>query len=406
MGNILNLIYDDINVTQVFLKDYMESYLSISNYKLVHIDDIESVKDENSIYLYFHFDYLINQINLFGGLPLSEDVIQKMHQYPKLYVVFLNDSESDTDDAIRLVDIEIKRNNLNSNRFYISNWNQSLHESKERHNSEINVHIFNRGDHIMAGNFIRHGCDFVEDKEFLFMNLNRNIKNHRFLFLCFLKKYNILDDTDWSWLRGFEMKVDAFKSQHGELLPDWYYFQIFDKSQIDNLKPEIEYIRSVDIKKSKLEQDVQIDFPPYHLDWEKMWELNPYKNSYINIVGETNYLNENVVVICEKTYTPLYFCQIPIFLASPGHVKKIKELYGFDLFDDLINHDYDNEPDHGKRMLMVLDEVKKLHSNKEQVIEFYKNNKERLLSNKNKFYELKNRVQLDVDFFNGIANKI
>jgi hypothetical protein len=51
------------------------------------------------------------------------------------------------------------------------------------------------------------------------------------------------------------------------------------------------------------------------------------------------------------------------------------------MFDDLINHSYDSEPDWKKRMFLVLNEIKRLNDNKDLVIDFYKKNKSRFENN-------------------------
>ena len=43
-------------------------------------------------------------------------------------------------------------------------------------------------------------------------------------------------------------------------------------------------------------------------------------------------------------------------------VKKVKEEYDLFLFDDLIDHSYDNEPDDSKRFNMVFNELNRLKS--------------------------------------------
>ena len=49
--------------------------------------------------------------------------------------------------------------------------------------------------------------------------------------------------------------------------------------------------------------------------------------------------------------------QIPIFLATPGHVNIVRDL-GFDLFDDIIDHSYNNKQVHNYN-LKVLSVLKK-----------------------------------------------
>jgi hypothetical protein len=69
-------------------------------------------------------------------------------------------------------------------------------------------------------------------------------------------------------------------------------------------------------------------------------------------------------------------------VATKGHVKFIKETYGFDLFEDLVDHSYDNEPNIKKRLMMVYDEIKRLNDNKESVIKFYSENQHRFEKNR------------------------
>jgi hypothetical protein len=57
--------------------------------------------------------------------------------------------------------------------------------------------------------------------------------------------------------------------------------------------------------------------------------------------------------------------------------------YDLDFFDDLINHDYDNEQDDTKRLNMVIDEIKRLSKIKEEIKRYYTDNKQRLINNHN-----------------------
>jgi hypothetical protein len=61
----------------------------------------------------------------------------------------------------------------------------------------------------------------------------------------------------------------------------------------------------------------------------------------------------------------------------------MRKTWEFDFFDDLIDHSYDLERDHAKRLLMVSNEIKRLHDNKEIVIDFIKNKENRLIHNHN-----------------------
>lgn len=63
--------------------------------------------------------------------------------------------------------------------------------------------------------------------------------------------------------------------------------------------------------------------------------------------------------ITEKTYKALSWYQLPIWYAVPGLVARIRE-QGFDVFDDVIDHSYDNVHDGWERMEKMLLELQRL----------------------------------------------
>lgn len=67
---------------------------------------------------------------------------------------------------------------------------------------------------------------------------------------------------------------------------------------------------------------------------------HPLYKSLISVVNETNGYDHTGIFLTEKTFKVFAWHQIPIFVATPGHVKVVREL-GFDLFDDIIDHSYD-----------------------------------------------------------------
>jgi hypothetical protein len=109
--------------------------------------------------------------------------------------------------------------------------------------------------------------------------------------------------------------------------------------------------------------------------------MKSYEESYINIVTETHFKEKNIH-ITEKSFKPFYLHQLPIFLANVNHIKTLKKEYGLDLFDDLINHSYDDEPNNLKRLYMVYDEIKRLSAMKDVIKEYYSNNIDRIKNNR------------------------
>jgi hypothetical protein len=239
---------------------------------------------------------------------------------------------------------------------------------------------------------------FEPDKEFLFMVHNRALKSHRLGILCLLKKYNILDDVDWSLLRAHQIK--NLITPKGFIV-DWFFKDVFNEEVQESLKNEVNYFSNFEIKKSKYEHQYNFDEGGHRYDHNDSYKVKTYSNSYINITTETNYVSPYIIHITEKTFTPFNFYQIPVFVATYQHVKYLRDMYGFDMFDDLVNHSYDNEIDNDKRLFMIADEIKRLNENPQLIKDFYKNNEERFIKNRNIIYEILNDKR-DYNFFQSL----
>ena len=78
---------------------------------------------------------------------------------------------------------------------------------------------------------------------------------------------------------------------------------------------------------------------------------------FFNVVVETSSQTDadswRDVFITEKSLKPFAYRQIPIWFAVPGTVQAVREL-GFDVYDDVINHEYDNEQNPTLRMEKVV----------------------------------------------------
>jgi hypothetical protein len=200
------------------------------------------------------------------------------------------------------------------------------------------------------------------------------MKRHRFITLCFLLKHNLIKKTDWSFIENNFLLNDTQPNKEDLLnYLDNYSNEFINEGEFLSSQ---KYIKNYH-ESTFTEQSYLTDFmvPDTFLD------------SYINIVTETHF-TETDVHISEKSYKPFYFYQLPLLIATPGHVKKMKELFNYDFFDDLINHSYDNEPDNQKRLNMIFNEILRLYENEANVIEFYRKNKERFELNKFKTQEL------------------
>jgi hypothetical protein len=376
MGSILNLVYEDKSTID-FYKDLMHFY-KIDEYKLFSLCELEN-SDIKYYYIYATDRYLAPLFNEFGGFPFNNDLKKSIKQNKNLFVIFLNEHESDNEDCLKLLKTEIQKNHFCEKQFYFISNNNRLEELKIKENTEINVYRVNRAPFVSVREMANYPHPFVSNREFLFMTHNRAIKSHRIGLLCLLRNNNLLHDTDWSLIRGFEFKQRYFDESG---FNKWFLKGIFNDNDFNICADDIEFFRNINVKKSDFEIGEEFDFPPYLLMRNVSYEMNCYSHSYINVTTETHYETPYLVQISEKSFLPFYFFQIPIFVATFEHVKKIREIYDYDMFDDIVDHSYDNEYDNTRRLKMIINELKRLRENKDQIFEFFKLNKHRFLKNR------------------------
>ena len=112
-----------------------------------------------------------------------------------------------------------------------------------------------------------------------------------------------------------------------------------------------------------------IDFPIVVDEKVTPWPMNVvhthelfYRSPVQLIVESSNEIDVNIwrsIFVTEKSYKALAWHQFPLWYAVPGLVEKIRE-QGFDVFDDIIDHSYDNEHNPWCRMIAVVEELQKL----------------------------------------------
>jgi len=374
-------------------RNYIEEKLNFYQYELYELMSLEDVNKDSCLIVKTNFN--LNKSIINGDLPLSDYVVSILKQKSFIRVIFFNETEPDNYDVVKYINPILIKHNFDPKRFTIISNNEEL--IKYKNDTSINVYV--NHPHIFAGakEMIKVEYDYNDNRKYLFMSYNRNLKAHRFFFLCLLKKHNILENIDWSWLRGDEMQK-FFE------IPDWFYNQIMNKEQFDGLSNEINYIKNNGRKISEYELDIISNLKTDDFDYPNHYKLNSYRNSYIHIVNESYYEDKEAILLSEKSIIPLYFAQLPIYLASQNHLKYFRKKYDFDLFDDFINHDYDDESNNYIRMTKLVNEISRLNNIKDEVIKFCNNSKDRFKRNKEKIIDIVNDFD-DSKNYNKIFNE-
>lgn len=388
MGNILNLIFDSwnsdgtFNPNLHFLNEKLGGEYLIPPHGLINLNRPNLIVNKCPIDMVDKSDnyyYIINHNCNFENIFNNEtwEIPQRVENFIRnknLNVIFLNEHESfrNLESSMKTLCEVIKNKGLNESQFYIANNNSFIYDIKERNKMNLKVHKVNYlmeliSDHIL----VRMEPDQINfDKKFLFLCQNRRPKSHRLKLLTLLEKNNLLEDDiiDWSLTHGkfndYNLMVnesDDISSVSNDLLS--CYEKITSKNKLSYYEKDVNWFS---------------DFNNYnaceHLN------IDSFNQSYFNIISESHFDIDDIH-ITEKTFKSFYYFQLPIFVASYNHIKKVKQEYGFHTFDDLINHSYDDEPNNIKRMEMIISEIKRLSLIRNEIQEYYKNNLDKLIEN-------------------------
>jgi hypothetical protein len=191
----------------------------------------------------------------------------------------------------------------------------------------------------------------IKDYDKKFLNLNRRWRKHRPMLVGLLHLNNLLDQGYVS----FANNVD------GE---NWDGIWSFIDHYAKDIKGTELYTLLTENK------DILESIPTSYLDTPKL-HINQvqvdngldyfYENSYFSIVNETNYFKEmgEGIFLSEKVFKPVLKMHPFILASRPYSMRKFSEL-GYKTFSPYIDESYDIEEDDSKRLLMIVEETKRL----------------------------------------------
>ena len=331
--------------------------------------------------------------------PIGDEVMEYLRNQDNFFLMMLTAHEPEGEQSFQCLKDFIDKHSIPQKKILIVNNNSKLNELKHKHELDINVHSIKFIPNSSNLTLSRIQSVFNENKEGkFFLCHNKSPKPHRYAILVLLKNQNILEDVNWSLVSGFKFKDELF------------FCHLFTKEDTQKYNEEIEFFTSIDVKKSEYElqekwfnpnsTEINVEGLPH---WMRIPEKSvTFENSYVNIVTESSFIDsESVVHITEKSFRPFYFYQLPIFVSSHNHVKYLKEIYGFDMFEDVINHSYDDVVDNRNRLFEIMKEIKRLNENKEKIKEFYKKNYDRFEKNKNIIFNILKNTD-DYRFFRSL----
>ena len=116
-------------------------------------------------------------------------------------------------------------------------------------------------------------------------------------------------------------------------------------------------------------KDKICNLPPLFLDTQELYNNQAtyddateylYNDSYFSIVAETNYYDDKPGrFLSEKVFKPVIMKHPFILVSNPHSLKLFREL-GYKTFSPFIDESYDSIEDNSKRLLAIVDEIKRL----------------------------------------------
>lgn len=405
-----NLSFNDVSGFIDFYERYYFEHLNFPRHpfpiKKWKIEDV--YKNPNKKFYYaiktgFGFNELIESRNF----DLSNTVKQCFKNCKNIFFLHIREHESEFIQDLESLNKYLEKHNLPKNQFVLINNGSKVAELNKKYNSAILNYKLNLIQITSSSIFAEMNSNYIEEKSGkFFLCFNKNPKKHRYGLICALDYFDILKDTNWSLIaKTDESDFTRFK--------DFFIKDLYNKINFKKFK-------DVSLKESDFENGKGFFNDDMTVNYQDFPELERgggasgglmipefsyiYENSYFNIVTESIFEDMfDVIHITEKSIRPFYFYMFPIFVATKGHVKKMREEFDFDFFDDIIDHGYDDIDDQKERLTFVVNEINRIYNNKELFIEFYIKNKYRFEKNKQKVIELSNDVT-DYNFFKSLLS--
>lgn len=324
---------------------------------------------------------------------LSEKVKNKLLHDDNFYLIIYSAHESLDISNFYFLKNLFTNNKINERKIHLINNGANLNELQIKCNTNFNIHRLNVLSNNKINDMITSTNSQFKKNKFgkFFMTFNKEDKTHRYGLLILLKKYNLLEETNWSFLPTNKVQINSDRLK-----------KIINNDLIVSLEGEIEYYKNLESKFSDYEIGQQYNYNNVIKLTMNENSLN-YENSYVNLTTESVFdEREDIIHITEKSFKPFYYYQFPLIMASENHIKKMKELYDLDFFEDIIDYSYDNIVDDVQRLKSYFNEILRINNNKKLFVDFYENNQDRFEQNKQKIIKIKNLLFNDYQYFTNL----
>ena len=228
-----------------------------------------------------------------------------------------------------------------------------------------------------------------KERDKYFLLLNRAPRIHRMAFISWLNSENLLENTLTSY--PSEKLAPYNFSKKSDLSVYFSRMLCLDRKTKSKCLSGWK-----DLEENKLPLIVDVDeWGTNHYGTSVDWL---YSKTFFSVVTESIY-DDLSVFLDEKIWKPIYNYHPFLMIGCPNSLVKLRE-FGFKTFSPWIDESYDLELNHGKRMGMVINEIKKLCSMSidelrgwyQNLIPILEHNKSFLESDSSQFDKLLKRI--------------
>lgn len=184
------------------------------------------------------------------------------------------------------------------------------------------------------------------DSKYSFTLLNGIPRPHRIGLMILLRKNGLLPLTNYSWWGNDNMKKSSTQKYFRNFLENY--------SGLHLSNADVEFVRGLPTRKIG---DDSIN--THNLCSSIPWSF--FGSAPYHIVTETEFSANGTLRLTEKSLKPIIAGVPFVVVGVQGIIAKMRSI-GFDLLDDIIDHDYDTIEDHCERLLAITKELNRLVS--------------------------------------------
>jgi hypothetical protein len=211
------------------------------------------------------------------------------------------------------------------------------------------------------------------DSKYTYISLNRNERNHRKILLSMLLGMNLQDKGLISCMfkQGMDSCPDITTATSWQFNEDQQAIKKVVENGF-NLFKDYKLLLTDDMK-------IYVNYDNDNVSNFKNKLTRYYQDTFVEIITETSY-TEQCYLLTEKTLNSIYGMNFPILLCGQGAVSLLRKM-GMDMFDDVVDHSYDQYENPVDRMYAALSKNTRLLTDSDYIIEQWKKCKPRFEQN-------------------------